>query len=135
MVLLDALTPPISRSIYDYILRSPHIDRLLDSLQERQLIRNLCRPGHSPNYTEREESITQVGGKEERKEGGRRITQVTRGAGWGEEGQEGESISQVPGGWGERRERAEYRIGVGGGGEYQTGDEQGGGEGGGVSHR
>lgn len=60
MILLNALHEPILRAIYDYILRSSHIERLFETLQDRQLIRNICRPGHSPNYTELDDNLSQV---------------------------------------------------------------------------
>ena len=61
VVLLNSLQSPISRSIYDYIVRSPMIDKLFECLQDRQLIRNICRLGHKPNYGDMDEQLTQVG--------------------------------------------------------------------------
>ncbi len=34
---------------------------LFECLQDRQLIRNICRPGHKPNYGEMDDNLTQVG--------------------------------------------------------------------------
>ena len=48
---------PVSRSVYDYALRSPLLDTLFEALADRQLIRNISRPGHPPNYAEMEESL------------------------------------------------------------------------------
>ena len=57
---MNSLQSPISRSIYDYIVRSPLIDKLFECLQDRQLIRNICRSGHKPNYGDMDEHLTQV---------------------------------------------------------------------------
>ncbi|XP_071952939.1 phosphoinositide 3-kinase regulatory subunit 4-like [Antedon mediterranea] len=54
-ILLSALQPSVPRSIYDYILRIKHLNQLLDSLQDRQLIRNITRHGHKPDYTSAED--------------------------------------------------------------------------------
>ena len=43
------------RAVYDYILRTPHIEGFFDNLHDRQLIRNLCRPGHKPSYSQPED--------------------------------------------------------------------------------
>ena len=56
-MLLNALKDPIPRPIYDYILRSQQIDQIFEVLQDRQLIRSICRPGHQPNYGEPDESL------------------------------------------------------------------------------
>ena len=60
IVLLNALQEPIPRQIYDYILRSQHIQKLFDNLQDRQLLRNICRSGHRPNYRSLEDNLAQV---------------------------------------------------------------------------
>ena len=49
------------RQIYDYIIRSSLIDKLFENLQDRQLLRNICRSGHRPNYADMEENLAQVG--------------------------------------------------------------------------
>ncbi len=60
LVVLNALQDPVSRSIYDYIVRSQQIQKLFETLQDRQLLRNICRPGHQTNYGEMEESLAPV---------------------------------------------------------------------------
>ncbi|XP_064641912.1 phosphoinositide 3-kinase regulatory subunit 4-like isoform X2 [Lineus longissimus] len=60
VILLNALKEPVPRSVYDYILRSQLIDKLFESLEDRQLIRNICRPGHKPAYQELDESLNQL---------------------------------------------------------------------------
>ncbi|XP_022087879.1 phosphoinositide 3-kinase regulatory subunit 4-like [Acanthaster planci] len=51
-ILLNVLKPPVPRPVFDYVLRSPLIESLFDNLQDRQLLRNLCRPGHKPSYSQ-----------------------------------------------------------------------------------
>ncbi|XP_072174440.1 phosphoinositide 3-kinase regulatory subunit 4-like [Diadema setosum] len=53
-IVMSVLKSPVPRSVYDYILRSPIIIDFFDNLTDRQLIRNLCRPGHKPEYNELE---------------------------------------------------------------------------------
>eukprot|EP00057_Strongylocentrotus_purpuratus_P020172 XP_011674646.1 PREDICTED: phosphoinositide 3-kinase regulatory subunit 4 [Strongylocentrotus purpuratus] len=54
-IIMSVLKCPVSRAVYDYILRSPIIIDFFDNLTDRQLIRNLCvRPGHKPEYNELE---------------------------------------------------------------------------------
>ncbi len=60
VVLLSSLKPPVSRSVYDYIVRSPLMEKLLGCLHDRKLMRNICRSGHKPNYGEMDERLTQV---------------------------------------------------------------------------
>ena len=57
---LNALKEPFPRVIYDYVLKSSLVEKLFDSLQDRQLIRNICRAGHTPNYPEVEYGLAQV---------------------------------------------------------------------------
>ncbi|XP_072035782.1 phosphoinositide 3-kinase regulatory subunit 4-like isoform X1 [Amphiura filiformis] len=54
-ILLSVLKEPVPRAVYDYILRTPHIEAFFDNLHDRQLIRNLCRPGHKPSYSQPED--------------------------------------------------------------------------------
>ncbi|XP_033636552.1 phosphoinositide 3-kinase regulatory subunit 4-like [Asterias rubens] len=51
-ILLNVLKDPVPRPVYDYILRSPLIESFFDNLQDRQLLRNLCRTGHKPSYSQ-----------------------------------------------------------------------------------
>ncbi|XP_063965336.1 phosphoinositide 3-kinase regulatory subunit 4-like [Lytechinus pictus] len=53
-IIMSVLKTPVSRAVYDYILRSPIIIDFFDNLTDRQLIRNLCRPGYKPEYNEPE---------------------------------------------------------------------------------
>nr|XP_054768213.1 phosphoinositide 3-kinase regulatory subunit 4-like [Lytechinus pictus] len=53
-IIMSVLKSPVSRAVYDYILRSPIIIDFFDNLTDRQLIRNLCRPGYKPEYNEPE---------------------------------------------------------------------------------
>lgn len=55
-ILLSVLKEPVPRAVYDYILRTPLIEMFFDSLHDRQLIRNLCRPGHKPSYSQPEDN-------------------------------------------------------------------------------
>ncbi|XP_070561673.1 phosphoinositide 3-kinase regulatory subunit 4-like isoform X2 [Ptychodera flava] len=50
VILLSVLNDPVPRPVYDYILKSPIIENLFDTLQDRQLIRNITRQNHEPNY-------------------------------------------------------------------------------------
>lgn len=58
--MLDAVDEPISRTVYDYILRSPHLEHLFDVLQSRASVRLITRQGHKPMYSETDENIMQV---------------------------------------------------------------------------
>lgn len=60
VILVSLLKEPINRGVYDFIIRSPHVASLFDSLQDRQLVRNLCRAGQRPNYPETVESLVPV---------------------------------------------------------------------------
>ncbi|XP_074653856.1 phosphoinositide 3-kinase regulatory subunit 4-like [Tubulanus polymorphus] len=60
VILLNALEDPIPRAVYDYILRTPLIDKLFLCLQKRQLIRNITRQGHKPGYPEMDENLSQL---------------------------------------------------------------------------
>ncbi|CAH1773990.1 unnamed protein product [Owenia fusiformis] len=60
VVLMNALKEPLSRTIYDYILRSPHIEKLFDILQERKVMRQISRQGHKPNYSDVDEAVGQL---------------------------------------------------------------------------
>lgn len=53
-IVMSVLKSPVPRAVYDYILRSSIIIDFFDNLTDRQLIRNLCRPGHKPEYNEPE---------------------------------------------------------------------------------
>ncbi|KAI0213059.1 Phosphoinositide 3-kinase regulatory subunit 4 [Lamellibrachia satsuma] len=57
---LNVLKKPLPRVIYDYVLKSSLVEKLFDSLQDRQLIRNICRAGHKPNYPEVEYGLAQL---------------------------------------------------------------------------
>uniref|UniRef100_T1ISE1 non-specific serine/threonine protein kinase n=1 Tax=Strigamia maritima TaxID=126957 RepID=T1ISE1_STRMM len=52
IMLLSALKDPIPRSVYDSVIRSPHITALLESLHKRQMLRGITRIGHQPQYGE-----------------------------------------------------------------------------------
>lgn len=60
VILVSLLKEPINRSVYDFIIKSPHVVSLFDSLQDRQLVRNLCRAGQRPNYHETDEVLVPV---------------------------------------------------------------------------
>ncbi|EDO39636.1 predicted protein [Nematostella vectensis] len=60
VILVSVLKEAINRSVYDYIVKSTHIAALFDSLQDRQLMRNVCRPGERPSYPEIEEPLVPV---------------------------------------------------------------------------
>ncbi|PVD36888.1 hypothetical protein C0Q70_03878 [Pomacea canaliculata] len=60
LVMLDAVDEPISRTVYDYILRSPHLEHLFDVLQSRASVRLITRQGHKPMYSETDENIMQI---------------------------------------------------------------------------
>lgn len=64
--MLNVLKKPLPRVIYDYVLKSSLVEKLFDSLQDRQLIRNICRAGHKPNYPEVEYGLAQVGASSDR---------------------------------------------------------------------
>ncbi|XP_006822003.1 phosphoinositide 3-kinase regulatory subunit 4-like, partial [Saccoglossus kowalevskii] len=56
VIILSVLKDPVPRPVYDYILKSSLIDVLFESLHDRQLIRNITRAGHEPNYNPDEDS-------------------------------------------------------------------------------
>lgn len=60
VILVSLLKEPINRGVYDFIIRSPHVVSLFDSLQDRQLFRNLCRAGQRPNYPETDEALVPI---------------------------------------------------------------------------
>lgn len=60
VILVSLLKEPINRSVYDFIIKSQHVVGLFDSLQDRQLVRNLCRPGQRPNYHITDEALVPV---------------------------------------------------------------------------
>ncbi|KAK3748325.1 hypothetical protein QZH41_018306 [Actinostola sp. cb2023] len=60
VILVSLLKEPIDRSVYDFIIKSSHINALFDSLQDRQLMRNVCRSGQRPTYPETEEQLVPV---------------------------------------------------------------------------
>ncbi|XP_044166445.1 phosphoinositide 3-kinase regulatory subunit 4-like [Acropora millepora] len=60
VILVSLLKGPINRSVYDFIVKSQHVVSLLDSLQDRQLVRNLCSAGQRPNYHETDEDLIPV---------------------------------------------------------------------------
>lgn len=60
VILVSLLKEPINRGVYDFIIRSPHVASLFDSLQDRQLVRNLCRVGQRPNYPETVEALVPI---------------------------------------------------------------------------
>ncbi|ELT97398.1 hypothetical protein CAPTEDRAFT_159025 [Capitella teleta] len=60
VVLLNALTDPLPRPIYDYVLRSTLMEPLFETLLDRQLMRSLCRSGHQPTYAEVSEGLAQL---------------------------------------------------------------------------
>ena len=49
---LNALTRPIPRVVYDSVVKCHDIDKLLDTLEERQRVRSLVKAGHVPQYIE-----------------------------------------------------------------------------------
>lgn len=49
-LVLNALIDPIPRVIYDTVLKSPDIELVLHTLQDRQKGRNLVSAGHVPQY-------------------------------------------------------------------------------------
>ncbi|XP_078336742.1 phosphoinositide 3-kinase regulatory subunit 4-like isoform X4 [Crassostrea virginica] len=58
--LLNALQDPIPRPVFDYVLRVVQPERLFDILRERQYMRSIIRPGHRTNYSELDETMSQV---------------------------------------------------------------------------
>ncbi|XP_044166788.1 LOW QUALITY PROTEIN: phosphoinositide 3-kinase regulatory subunit 4-like [Acropora millepora] len=60
VILVSLLKEPINRSVYDFIVKSQHVVSLFDSLQDRQLVRNLCSAGQRPNYHETDEGLIPV---------------------------------------------------------------------------
>ena len=60
VVLLNALQDPIPRPVFDYVLRSPMVERIFSILQEHHYIRDVSRHGHKPAYPEMDDSMSQV---------------------------------------------------------------------------
>ncbi|XP_044166779.1 phosphoinositide 3-kinase regulatory subunit 4-like [Acropora millepora] len=60
VILGSLLKEPINRSVYDFIVKSQHVVSLFNSLQDRQLVRNLCCVGQRPNYHETDEGLIPV---------------------------------------------------------------------------
>ncbi|XP_031568622.1 phosphoinositide 3-kinase regulatory subunit 4-like [Actinia tenebrosa] len=57
VILVSLLKEPINRAVYDFVIKSPQIGVLFDSLQERQRRRSVCRSGQRPTYPETEEVL------------------------------------------------------------------------------
>lgn len=55
---MDALSEPVPRPVFDYVVRSQHVERLFEALEARHLVRAACRPGHRPVYAETDEQVT-----------------------------------------------------------------------------
>ncbi|KAJ9580221.1 hypothetical protein L9F63_004121 [Diploptera punctata] len=49
---LNALTSPIPRVVYDSVVKCQDINKLLETLEERQRVRSLVKAGHVPQYIE-----------------------------------------------------------------------------------
>lgn len=57
VVLLSMLREPLSRSLFDHIIKFNHLEAFVDHLKKRSLARSLVRHGQEPVYPEPEESI------------------------------------------------------------------------------
>ncbi|XP_053378617.1 phosphoinositide 3-kinase regulatory subunit 4-like [Mercenaria mercenaria] len=60
VLLLNALQEPVPRSVFDYVLRSPMVERIFAILQERHYMRDISRQGHKPAYPEMDDSMSQI---------------------------------------------------------------------------
>ena len=60
-VLIHCLHEPIPRTVYDYLIKNNNLANYFSSLQDRQLQRNVTKPGHKPAYAPQDEAIQQVG--------------------------------------------------------------------------
>ncbi|XP_013397860.1 phosphoinositide 3-kinase regulatory subunit 4 [Lingula anatina] len=59
VVLMNALQDPLPRAIYDYVIKSPLIDKFFEVLKNRKISRDITRHG-SPNYDEMDENLNQM---------------------------------------------------------------------------
>lgn len=60
IILLDGLAESISRTVFDYVLRSPHLEQVFEVLKSRTVDRSITRPGHRPVYKEIDDNLSQV---------------------------------------------------------------------------
>ncbi|XP_052760753.1 phosphoinositide 3-kinase regulatory subunit 4-like [Mya arenaria] len=60
VLLLNSLQDPIPRQVFDYILRSTHVERIFNTLKSRNSIRELSRQNTTPPYCEMDETMSQI---------------------------------------------------------------------------
>ncbi|KAL0276782.1 UNVERIFIED_CONTAM: hypothetical protein PYX00_004283 [Menopon gallinae] len=59
-LILNNLIDPLPRSVYDTVVKSPEIEQIMETLQDRQKSRNLVKAGHVPQYISIPPSIKTV---------------------------------------------------------------------------
>ncbi|XP_064461325.1 phosphoinositide 3-kinase regulatory subunit 4-like [Ornithodoros turicata] len=57
VVLLSLTCAPLPRPVFDYLIKFSHLQSLLESLCERQILRSIVRPGHLPSYSETDHTL------------------------------------------------------------------------------
>lgn len=60
VVLLDAVKTPLSRVMFDYLVKLPNLPMLLESLRDRQVLRSIIRSGHQLAYGDMDEGLKSV---------------------------------------------------------------------------
>ncbi|GFQ80252.1 phosphoinositide 3-kinase regulatory subunit 4 [Trichonephila clavata] len=60
LVLLYALSDPLPRCIYDYLIKLPSLRNLLECLIDRKISRSTTRAGHLPTYREMDPHLSAV---------------------------------------------------------------------------
>ena len=60
VVVLDALSEPVPRLVFDYVVRIPHVEKFFELLENRCRIRAMCRTGHRPVYGDTEENLAHI---------------------------------------------------------------------------
>lgn len=59
-MLISSLHDPIPRLALDYLVRSQHLDKYFNSLEDKQLHRSIARPSHETKYEVTDETVKQV---------------------------------------------------------------------------
>ncbi|XP_022255692.1 phosphoinositide 3-kinase regulatory subunit 4-like [Limulus polyphemus] len=60
VVLLDAVKTPVSRVMFDYLVKLPNLPMLLESLRDRQILRSIIRSGHQLAYGDMDDGLKSV---------------------------------------------------------------------------
>ncbi|KAF6034485.1 PIK3R4 [Bugula neritina] len=62
-VLLHCLHDPVPRPVLDFLIKSSHLNKYFNSLEDRRLQRNIAKVGQLPSYTPQEDVVNQMSKK------------------------------------------------------------------------